>query len=232
MSGSLGALSFTSGVLLGFSSSLHCAGMCGGIAASLMLGLGRASGQVRTLLTLQAGRVAAYVAAGAFLGSAGAMFYGRMDHGAGHAVLRAVAAMSLGWAGLSMLGLAPPLTFADRFAGPLSARLRLAPGGSFALPVIAPFIAGLGWGLLPCGMVYAALFYAVLSGSGGSGALIMMGFGLGTLPAVTLTALGIGTLRDYGRSPRIRTAAGLAILAVAAASVLVPAIQSGQICFH
>jgi hypothetical protein len=155
-----------------------------------------------------------------------------MDHMAAHAVLRAVAAMSLGWVGLSVLGLAPPLTMFDRFAAPVAARLRVASGGFSSVPPLAPFIAGLGWGLLPCGMVYAALFYAVLSGSGASGASVMAGFGLGTLPAVTFTALGIGGLRELSNNPRVRVIAGVSILAVAAASILLPAVQSGLLCLH
>jgi sulfite exporter TauE/SafE len=235
MSETLGALTFASGALLGFSSSLHCAGMCGGIAATLMFTFDPAAGSAgrfRTLLAAQAGRISAYVAAGAFLGAAGSLFYGSMDHMAAHAVLRAVAAMSLGWVGLSVLGLAPPLTMFDRFAAPVAARLRLASGGFSAVPPLAPFIAGLGWGLLPCGMVYAALFYAILSGSGASGASVMAGFGLGTLPAVTLTALGIGGLRELSNNPRVRVIAGVSILAVAAASILLPAVQSGLLCLH
>jgi hypothetical protein len=81
-------------------------------------------------------------------------------------------------------------------------------------------------------MVYAALFYAILSGSGASGAAVMAGFGLGTLPAVTFTALGIGGLREFANNPRVRVIAGVSILIVAAASVLLPAVQSGLLCFH
>ena len=51
----------------------------------------------------------------------------------------------------------------------------------------------------------------------------MAGFGVGTLPAVTFTALGIGGLRELSKNPRVRVIAGVSILAVAAASVLLPA---------
>jgi sulfite exporter TauE/SafE len=235
MSETLGALTFASGALLGFSSSLHCAGMCGGIAATLMFTFDPVqgpAGRVKALLAAQAGRVSAYVAAGGFLGAAGTLFYGSMDHTAAHGVLRAVAAMSLGWVGLSVLGLVPSLAGFDRFAAPVAARLRSVSGGLSAAAPLAPYVAGLAWGLLPCGMVYAALFYASLSGSAASGAAVMAGFGLGTLPAVTFTALGIGSLRELSNNPRVRVIAGVSILTAAAASVLLPAVQSGLLCLH
>lgn len=48
---------------------------------------------------------------------------------------------------------------------------------------------GFLWGLVPCGMVYAVLSSALVSGSAFHGALLMFVFGLGTLP--NLMALGL-----------------------------------------
>mgnify|MGYP000327278924 CR=1 FL=1 len=86
----------------------------------------------------------------------------------------------------------------------------------------SPLLAGLAWGALPCAMVYAALLYAMISGSALQGALVMLGFGLGTLPSVTGTALGIGALQNWGRVPGLRIAAGLTIAAMGGAMLLVP----------
>ena len=57
------------------------------------------------------------------------------------------------------------------------------------------FVSGAIWGFLPCAMVYAALFYAMLSGSWLGGALAMSGFGLGTLPVLIGAGLGLPLLR-------------------------------------
>ncbi len=54
----------------------------------------------------------------------------------------------------------------------------------------APFVLGMSNGLLPCGPVYAMALVALSSGNGLSGALFMLVFGLGTLPAM----LGVGWL--------------------------------------
>ena len=86
------------------------------------------------------------------------------------------------------------------------------------------------WGFLPCGMVYGALFYAMLSGGALSGAGVMAGFGLGTLPSVTAVALGVTGLRRLGHVQRARVAVGLAIMALAALSVALPAASLSALC--
>lgn len=48
----------------------------------------------------------------------------------------------------------------------------------------APFLAGLLWGLLPCGLVLTALIPAVTSGSAAQGALNMIVFGFATIPSL------------------------------------------------
>lgn len=48
----------------------------------------------------------------------------------------------------------------------------------------APFVAGLVWGLLPCGLVLTALIPAMTSGSGTQGALNMIIFGIATVPSL------------------------------------------------
>ncbi len=52
----------------------------------------------------------------------------------------------------------------------------------------ARFALGMLWGLVPCGLVYGVLPIALFSGSARSGALVMLAFGVGTLP--NLLALG------------------------------------------
>ena len=183
-----GDLTFLGGLLLGYASSLHCAGMCGGIAAGVLFAFDgrnapesggqhrRATRRARILLTSQAGRILAYIAAGTVVGMAGSRFYGAFDQAAAHQVMRWAAAVALAWIGLSMTGLAPPLSVLDKVTGPIvrlaTAPSRLATVGGYG----GPLIAGFAWGFLPCGMVFGALFYAMLTGSGAGGAMVMTGF--------------------------------------------------------
>jgi uncharacterized protein len=48
----------------------------------------------------------------------------------------------------------------------------------------APFMAGMLWGLLPCGLVLTALIPAITSGSAMQGALNMIAFGIATIPSL------------------------------------------------
>jgi sulfite exporter TauE/SafE len=215
----LGSLTFGGGLLLGLASSLHCAGMCGPIAASLTLGFG--PNRARALLASQAGRIVVYIAAGALAGAAVGALYGGFRHPGAFLVMRTAAALSLGWIGFSLMGLAPSLSVLDRFNPTL---VRAATGARWA------FAAGIAWGFLPCGLVYGALFYAGLSGGPFSGAAVMAGFGLGTLPSVTAAAFGVARFRALARTPGARMAVGLGLMAMAAASLAVPAAALAPFC--
>jgi sulfite exporter TauE/SafE len=218
----LSSLTFGGGLLLGLASSLHCAGMCGPIAASLTLGF--APSRAGALLASQLGRIAVYIAAGALAGAAVGTFYRGPSHPAAFFAMRAAAALSLGWIGFSLLGLAPSLSVLDRWSPSILRSVVAARGPRSA------FAAGLAWGFLPCGLVYGALFYASLSGGPIAGAAVMAGFGLGTLPSVTAVALGVARFRALARAPRARVAVGLALMGVAAASLAAPASALAVFC--
>lgn len=221
-----------SGVLLGLASSLHCAGMCGSIGASLMLladPRARPGQRLRILMAAQAGRIAAYAVAGALLGAAGSSLYLAFDQAAAHLVLRWAAAVTLGWIGLSVAGLLPPVAVADRLLAVVLARLDMAPATAAAAGWAAPLAAGAAWGFLPCGIVYGTLFASVLAGSASAGGALMLGFGLGTLPAVTAGALGLTGLAALARGGIARVVIGLAIAAAGALGLLL-APESGVLC--
>lgn len=218
----LSELSIAGGVLAGFASSLHCVGMCGGIAASLSATLGgeTAGGRARALMLAQAGRILAYVLAGAVLAALGAQAYFSFDRAEAHLLLRWAAAAMLVYIGLSVAGWAPSLAGFDRLGRHILGWIRRPFGG--ALSMASPLAAGFVWGFLPCGMVYATLFYAMLSGRILDGALIMLGFGLGTLPAVTAAAFGVSSLLSAARTPRVRIGVGLTIVLLGIVSAALP----------
>ncbi|SON56299.1 hypothetical protein HDIA_2758 [Hartmannibacter diazotrophicus] len=218
------SLTFFGGLLLGLASSLHCAGMCGAIASSLMFAISpddKPLTRLRILLSAQAGKAVAYTAAGAAVGLAGTSLYGLFDQAVAYRFLQWAAAATLAWIGLTLTGLAPPLSLLDRLTRPVTRFMALNPVPAGARPGVA-FGSGLAWGFLPCGMVFGALFYAMLSGSALSGAAVMFGFGLGTMPSVTMTALGLGGMKSLARRPQLRIAMGLGLIGLAALSVVTP----------
>ncbi len=224
--------SLAGGVLLGLASSLHCAAMCGGIAsgAVFLFNPQRPLERVRVLMSAQAGRIGAYVIAGAILGAAGAGIYGAFDHAAAYRLLQWAGAVTLMWIGLSVAGLLPSISLLDRRVAALSAAVsgRLARFRGFR--VTGPFAAGLAWGTIPCPMVYAALFTAMLSGSGAGGAVLMAGFGLGTLPSVTATALGVTLLARVEAKATARGLIGLAIAVLGFSTVYPSSPTAGLLC--
>lgn len=73
-------------------------------------------------------------------------------------------------------------------------------------------ILGMLWGWLPCGLVYSTLTWSIASGSALDGALIMLFFGLGTLPMMLSLSLGGVTIRQYFQHSLVRNIAASAIL--------------------
>ncbi|MCA6255999.1 MAG: sulfite exporter TauE/SafE family protein [Phenylobacterium sp.] len=223
-------LDFGGGLLLGLASSLHCAGMCGGIAASIALATAPeagAGGRLVALLQAQAGKAAGYMAAGAALGWAGAGLYGALDMTEAFGILQKVSAAVLIWTALGLMGLVPSPAILGRLFQPLGRWTLKARRSARGLAATA---AGLAWGLIPCGMVYAALLYALLAGTPGRGALVMAGFAVGVLPSVTATALGASSLVRAGARPALRLAAGGALIAFALATLVWPAGAAPGLC--
>lgn len=222
MAATLGTLSFAGGLALGLASSLHCASMCGGLASTLMFAFSPADdrgARARALLLAQAGRASGYVLAGAIAAGAGGSLIGAFAYADAFVVLRVAAAATIVWIGLSTIGLAPPPSGLDRAFAGVASRLRPARSGrATTIGAGAPFLAGLGWSVAPCGIALGAIVYAGLSGSALDGAIVMAGFALGTMPSVIASAYGIGRLRELARAPRLKTAAGLSLILVGVAT--------------
>jgi sulfite exporter TauE/SafE len=216
-------LALGSGFLVGLASSLHCAGMCGSIGSALAMAIhpdGRTEAAARTLMLTQFGRVLAYAAAGGTVGLLGTPVIHLFDQAAAFQILRAAGAATLVWIGLSTTGLLPSPAILDRWAAPVAGSVlrasRALPGGTPS----ATFAAGIVWGFMPCAMVYAALFVAMLQGTPAGGAIFMLGFGAATIPAVVAAGLGLSALRQIGRD-RLRVPVGLAIACTGLLSVAI-----------
>ncbi len=217
------SLALGSGFLVGLASSLHCAGMCGSIGSALAMSIhpgGSAAAAARTLILTQAGRVVAYAAAGSLAGLFGTSVVHLFDQAAAFSALRMAGAAVLVWIGLSTAGLLPSPALFDRWAAPVANAViglsRALPGGASGAPVAA----GIAWGFMPCAMVYAALFAAMLQGTAAGGGSFMLGFGLATVPAVLGTALGISAIRSAARRDGLRKTLGVAIAGIGALSLV------------
>jgi sulfite exporter TauE/SafE len=83
------------------------------------------------------------------------------------------------------------------------------------LPVQSPgqaFALGTIWGWLPCGLVYSVLVAALATGSPARGGLLMLTFGLGTLPALLAMGMAAVRLKTLLQNFWVRRVSGLAVL--------------------
>jgi len=206
-------------------STVHCLGMCGGIAGALTLSLQPdiRSSRARMLPFVSAynlGRISSYVAAGAIGGGLGGALFDLISPHYGRQALQYLAAAMMIAIGLYLAGWFPRFAVLERLGAPLWRRLE--PLGRRFLPVRSPlqaYMFGLVWGWLPCGLVYSSLIWTTTSGSALNGALFMLAFGAGTLPAVMTAGVVTGWVTRVSRAPYARTVAGTVIILMGLASL-------------
>ena len=206
--------------LLGLMGTPHCLAMCGPIALANANALGRPSPEacskrsVRRSLCVQAGRGLGYASLGLLAGAT--LPIAQTLTSADHLRLAAkiLCGLSLLVVGLISSGLAAPIVRRLPRALDVSGWLGSHPKGSAGAArqsAWAQLTKGLVWALLPCGLIYAALGLALSAGSAPAGALVMVAFFVGTLPAMTFVLGALRTLEIRFSLPRIRLATGLLV---------------------
>jgi sulfite exporter TauE/SafE len=210
----------------------HCAGMCGGIVTALSAG---APARFSLHLGYNAGRIASYVAAGAIAGAVGALALFQ-DLLPVQIVLYLIANLMLVLLGLYLAGVSSLVTRLE----PIGRRLwrHISPLTRSFLPadtVPRAFAVGGLWGWLPCGLTYGVLAIALVSGSGGRGAALMLAFGLGTLPNLLAAGLLLGRFRRFLQARTLRMTSGALVLGfglvgLARASQLDEHLRRGILC--
>ncbi len=186
----------------------HCAGMCGPIVAAFGLSQAKHGGSTWSRhLRFQLGRITTYAILGGLIGFLGgfARLQTMQDM---HACCRPdgaalIAAQAWPWqvwvklgVGLLMLLMGLVMTFGGRADALLEMKLPVPLqkllGRGLALGSL-PFVLGLLWGLIPCGLVYMMLLRALDGGDWKMGAAGMAAFGLGNAPL--LLGLGLASTR-------------------------------------
>ena len=169
---------------IGLLGSLHCIGMCGGLVGALALG--RPAIWWSGLFIYQLGRVTTYALFGLLVGLVGVSLSELggtlLQHG-----LAILAGLFMIVFGLNLAGWLPdPLA---RLTAAVSQKLglgRLAVSLTGEARLLGWYGMGMANGMLPCGLVYAALAMALAAGNALQASSMMAVFGLGTIPAMLL----------------------------------------------
>lgn len=183
----------------GLAGSAHCIGMCGGIGASLGLGHRQRS----LLIYHHLGRILSYTLLGLILGLILPLLGLRPALPQHALILRYLAAAIIIATGLCLIFNLQPLRRLEKYAyrlwRPIAALTR-----HFIPARVASdaFILGLLWGLLPCGLIYSALALALSTAQPFAAALVMLSFGIGTLPAMLALGYFSGVFATFLR-PKI-----------------------------
>lgn len=168
-------------LILGLLSSLHCIGMCGPIAMMLPLDRNNPEKKALQIITYHTGRIISYAMIGLLFGIIGRGFY-----------LAGIQQQLSIFAGIAMIVmiLIPANLFArHNFSGPvyrLISQLKSKLGKQFSKASFKSILSiGVLNGLLPCGMVYAAVFGALAMPKLYLSVFYMVLFGVGTVPLMS-----------------------------------------------
>lgn len=175
----------------------HCIGMCGGIiiaySSTKIDDKWEKPKQAMAHLLYSFGRVFTYVILGGMFGFLGGV---AMFNNLANALLLIIAGIVMILTGLSLSGKIKFLTLIEHSLSSASWYKKIFRELLQTKSLFSFFVLGMINGLLPCGLVY---FFAVTSASTGSalyGALVMLIFGLSTIPALFSLGFFVGLYKN------------------------------------
>lgn len=191
---------------LGLAGAGHCIGMCGGIASAIGIG----SGQRRSLVfSYHLGRVTSYALIGALFGAATSM----METPIWRMSLRYFAALMLIAMGLYIAHWWRGLTWLERLGAKLWRPIQeLSKPLLPATKVPQALLLGGAWGFLPCGLIYSSLAWSSAQANALQSGLLMLVFGLGTLPAMLTASFGAQWIGAFLGRLIVRQLIGLTLI--------------------
>jgi sulfite exporter TauE/SafE len=215
----------TAAFLSGLLGGVHCTAMCGGIATSLNA---QAQQQpLRHAIVLNTGRIFSYTFAGLLAGLIGSTFIGLVRIANLPIILRSIMGLLLMFIALRMFF---PKQFAFTQIGNSSLWRALSP-----LKTIIPksgyansFGKGVLWGWLPCGLSTSMLIAAWFEASPLHSSLMMLAFGLGTLPLMTSISYSGAHFAKLLSNNKIRVSAAALIFLAGLLTALAPWLMQSQ----
>jgi uncharacterized protein len=189
----------------------HCVGMCGGVVTAFSLQLPNGP-RWHYHLGFNLGRLLGYCLIGMLAGLLGSLSTLLALQGV-KSTLFIFANLLLILLGSYMAGWSSLILLLEKAGRPLWGKIQ--PYMRRFLPVKKwsdTLIVGALWGWLPCGLVYTASLNALASASPWHGALIMLSFGLGTLPNLLLMSAFVDKLRLLFKNKSLRCFFGVCLI--------------------
>ncbi|MGB0944918.1 MAG: sulfite exporter TauE/SafE family protein [Marinomonas sp.] len=197
--------------LIGLAGAGHCFGMCGGIISALSFNTSSNKGLFTTQLNYNLGRITSYTILAlifSFFFQSFTDYYESASY-----ALRTIAATVLFLMGLYLLKQSQLILKVEKL-------------GSFGWQYISPFakkllpirtrkqafLAGFVWGWLPCGLVYSSLIWISARSTPLEAIILMLAFGLGTMPAMLATGIFSKSLKDSWKQYHLNTVSGIFML--------------------
>lgn len=222
-------------LVVGLMGAGHCFGMCGGLVGAFSSQIpapqrhqNPLAHRLSFLLVYNLGRIGSYTLAGALAGGLTGGLAFLFDAQSLLLVMRFVAGVMMIVLGLYIAKIWAGVTALENLGRVLWKRLE--PVGRRMLPLdtqLKSFSAGAVWGWLPCGLVYSTLTWSVASGSALQGALIMLCFGLGTLPALLSAGIAAKTLANWLQNRTVRWLSGALLVAFGLQTLYIGVAQLG-----
>lgn len=211
------AAAFGAGLL----GSAHCLGMCAGISGLYAAGASVAAlrYQLPLAIAYNVGRILSYTFLGVVVALIGKTAVGSIPSLAGP--IRLISGLLIVVVGLQVAFNLRLLAPVEKVGALIWNRLAPRATGLIPATTVARAVGlGLLWGWLPCGLVYSVLLIAATTAEVASGGLVMIAFGLGTMPAMILTGLSAAKVAAF--ASRNRLASGLLIVVLGVATMAMP----------
>jgi sulfite exporter TauE/SafE len=205
---------YLTALIVGLLGGVHCLGMCGGVVGALTFNL-KPEVQLswwRMLpyqLSYNLGRISSYVLIGALFGFLGSSLVSLATFLPLQQTLQVVAGVFMVVLGLYLGGWWNGLVVIEKSGQ--GVWKRLAPLTQKMMPIRTigqAWLYGMVWGWLPCGLVYSMLIMALSAGGALDGGLVMLAFGLGTLPNLLLMGTFVFFFTRLARNNLVRKVAG------------------------
>lgn len=212
-----GELDYTLAFMAGILGSGHCVGMCGSLVSACFVRMGEAGRGMVPALAYHGARVTVYVLVGLLAAMLGLALVSTGIVGKAQGILQIVAGLVVIVLGLDILGWLPRRLPLVGVPMALFGRYYFAAASKGAARGAA--MAGLMNGLMPCALTLAVAVKATAAPQVWQGGLLMLAFGLGTLPSMLFVSFVLGRLGAQARGWLLKGAA-IVVIALGAATLM------------